>query len=256
MILLFFSFLDININKEIIRKRHFLILGITIIVSVIIFLIIKPFNLELAQTAFITSIAPTAIAAPVIISLKRKKVEFVAFSLILNNIVITLLIPFILPAIMNSAQNISINDVLLPVIIILTVPLSVAQFIRFVFPKLWQTLVSIKDFSFYILIFNIYIATSDASTYIRSNLAYKLDIIFFIAFASALLCLFFFGLGWLIGGKDYKHEASQSLGQKNNAFTIWLSITYMNPISVLGPVFYVLFQNIYISWELYKHRHK
>jgi len=256
MILLFFSFLDININKEIIRKRHFLILGITIAVSLVIFFIIKPFNLELAQTAFITSIAPTAIAAPVIISLKRKKVEFVTFSLILNNIVITLMIPFLLPAVMNRAQNISINDVLLPVIIILAVPLSVAQFIRFVIPKLWNLLVVIKDFSFYILIVNVYIATSDASTYIRSNLASKLDIIFFIALISLLLCLFFFGLGWLIGGKNYKHEASQSLGQKNNAFTIWLSITYMNPISVLGPVFYVLFQNIYISWELYKHRHK
>ena len=96
MILLFFSFLDININKEIIRKRHFLILGITITVSLMVFFIIKPFDLELAQTAFITSIAPTAIAAPVIISLKRKKVEFVAFSLLLNNIVITLLIPFLM----------------------------------------------------------------------------------------------------------------------------------------------------------------
>lgn len=256
MILLFFSFLDINVNKEIIRKRHFAILGITIAVSVLVFILISPFNVDLAQTAFITSIAPTAIAAPVIISLKRKKVEFVAFSLLLNNIVITLLIPFLLPVIMNSGQNISVGDVLMPVIIILTVPLTAAQLIKFTLPLIWKKLVELKDLSFYILIANVYIATSDASTYIRSNLNSKIEIIFLIAAMSAFLCVFFFTFGWFLGGKKYAHEASQSLGQKNNAFTIWLSLTYMNPISVLGPVFYVLFQNIYISWELYKHRHK
>jgi BASS family bile acid:Na+ symporter len=128
--------------------------------------------------------------------------------------------------------------------------------IKFTIPLVWKKLVELKDLSFYILIANVYIATSDASTYIRSNLNSKIEIIFLIAVMSAFLCVFFFVLGWFLGGKKYAHEASQSLGQKNNAFTIWLSLTYMNPISVLGPVFYVLFQNIYISWELYKHRNK
>ncbi len=256
MVMLFFSFLDVKVDREIITKKHFLILSTILITASLFFLLIKPFSIELAQTAFITAIAPTAIAAPVITSLKRKNVEFVAFSLLLNNFTIALLIPLILPFVMQSNAEISITDVLYPILITFSVPFASAQILKVISKKIWTRLVNWKDVSFYILIINIYIATSDASNYIRSELSTNLDILFLIAGASAFLCIFFFGLGWIIGGKNYRHEASQSLGQKNNAFTIWLSLTYMNPISAIGPVFYVFFQNLYISYELHKHRHE
>jgi BASS family bile acid:Na+ symporter len=251
--MLFFSFLDTKFNRKIISKRHFAIVGITITLSISLFLILKPFNRELAQTVFITAIAPTAIAAPVIISLKRKKVEFVAFSLLLSNFIIALLIPFILPFVIKNHIAISIKDIFIPILITFSIPFAAAKLIKIIIPKLWQKLVGLKEVSFYILIMNIYIAASDASMYIKSNITSNFQIIFIIALSSALLCIVFFGLGWLIGGKNLNHEVSQALGQKNNAFTIWLSLTFMNPISVIGPVFYVFFQNIYISWELHKH---
>jgi BASS family bile acid:Na+ symporter len=256
MVMLFFSFLDVKVNKEIITKKHFVILFTIIISASLIFVLINSFNTELAQTAFITAIAPTAIAAPVITSLKRKKVEFVAFSLLLNNFVIASLIPFMLPVVVQSHADISITDVLFPILITFSIPFITAQLLKLFSKKIWTKLVNWKDVSFYILIINIYIATSDASNYVQSEFSNNLGIIFLIAASSALLCIFFFGLGWIIGGKNYHHEASQSLGQKNNAFTIWLSLTYMNPISAIGPVFYVFFQNLYISYELHKHRHE
>lgn len=253
MILLFFSFLDIKINRKIVTKKHFVILATMITAAVSVYLIISLFNSTLAQTAFITAIAPTAIAAPVIISLKKKKVEFTAVSLIINNFSIALMLPFLLPLIVNSQSNISVSDILFPVMITFSIPLLAAQLVKFVLPKFWKFLIDWKDSSFYILVLNIYIATSDATNYVRTNLMSDLSIVFLIAFVSITLCVFFFSLGWIIGKKDYAHEASQSLGQKNNAFSIWISLTFMNPITVLGPVFYVLFQNIYISWELYIH---
>lgn len=256
MVMLFFSFLDVKVNKEIITKKHFVILFTIIISASLIFILINPFSSELAQTAFITAIAPTAIAAPVITSLKRKKVEFVAFSLLLNNFVIASLIPFMLPVVVQNQADISITDVLFPILITFSIPFISAQLLKVLSKKIWLWLVNWKDVSFYILIINIYIATSDASNYVRSEFSNNLGIIFLIAASSAFLCIFFFGLGWIIGGKNYHHEASQSLGQKNNAFTIWLSLTYMNPISAIGPVFYVFFQNLYISYELHKHRHE
>lgn len=254
MVMLFFSFLDVRVDKEIITKKHFVILFTIIISASLIFILVTPLSAELAQAAFITAIAPTAIAAPVITSLKRKQVEFVAFSLLLNNFVIASLIPFMLPIVVQNHSEISITDVLFPILITFSVPFIFAQLLKILSKKIWIQLVNWKDVSFYILIINIYIATSDASNYIRAEFSTNLNIIFLIAGASAFLCIFFFGLGWIIGGKDYHHEASQSLGQKNNAFTIWLSLTYMNPIAAIGPVFYVFFQNLYISYELHKHR--
>lgn len=253
MVLLFFSFLDVKVKKEIITQKHFIILVATIIIALLYFSIIKFFNESLAQTAFITAIAPTAIAAPVIISLRKGKVEFVFFSLLLNNIVITLLIPFLIPLLMNSATNISIGKIFVPVIVTLSVPFVLAQLTKIISPMIWKKLVEWKDMSYYLLIINVYIATSDASNYIQNELTGNIKIVIYIAIISASLCILLFSTGWIIGGKDFRAEASQSLGQKNNAFTIWIALTFMNPITVLGPVFYVLYQNIYISWVLYRH---
>jgi len=180
-------------------------------------------------------------------------VEFVAFSLLLNNIVITLLIPFLLPVIIRSSTNVSVIDVFIPVIITLSVPFVAAIFLKYSAAKIWRLLLDWKDSSFYILIFTIYIAVSDASNYIGNETNENYSALILIGALSGILCVGLFSLGWLIGGKKYAAEASQSLGQKNNAFTIWIATTYMNPIAVIGPVFYVLFQNVYISWELYKH---
>ncbi|MBA4405651.1 hypothetical protein C0389_00070 [bacterium] len=253
MLMLFFSFLDVRLEKEIIRSSHFIILAAIIFTSIAAYFLLKPISIVLAQTAFITAIAPTAIAAPVIISLKKKNVEYVTFSLLLNNVVIALLIPFLLPALMKSDMDISVTKVLLPVVITLTIPFFIAQFIKYTFPVFWKALIGWKDSSFYILILNIYIATSEASHYINSELTSNIGIVLYIALTSAGLCILFFALGWIIGGKEFAAEASQSLGQKNNAFTIWLSLSFVNPLAVIGPVFYVFVQNIYISWELYKH---
>lgn len=252
MVLLFFSFLDVRTNKEVIKQSHFVILTTIVLSPLILFYLINFFNHSLAQTVFVTAIAPTAIAAPVIISLKKGKVEYVMFSLLLNNLAVALLIPFILPFIASSSNPVYVSDILFPVLVTISVPFVLAQLTRFALPKVWRFLVEWKDSSFYILVANIYIATSDASTYIREELTSNLTIVFLIAFVSGLLCLFYFGLGWLIGGKNYRAEASQSLGQKNNAFTIWIALTFMSPLAALGPVFYVLFQNTYISYTLYR----
>ncbi len=253
MALLFFSFLDLKFDRNILTKQHFIILVIIIVSPLIIFFAFNNFNNLLAQALFIASAAPTAIAAPVIISLKRKKVEYTMISLILSNAAVAIILPLFLPLILNNNIDISVIEILIPVLITFTIPLIAAQLLKYGVPKIWKRLAEWRDSSFYILIANIYIATSDASSYIRNELSTGIEIIFLIGLFSALICFFYFLLGWFIGGKEYAHEASQSLGQKNNAFTIWIALTFMSPAAALGPVFYVLFQNTYISWELYKH---
>ncbi|MEW6651863.1 MAG: hypothetical protein AB1394_00190 [Bacteroidota bacterium] len=252
MVLLFFSFLDIRASKEIIKQSHFVILVVILFTPLLFFYLINFINHSLAQAVFVTAIAPTAIAAPVIISLKKGNVEYVMFSLLLNNIAVALLIPFFIPFVAFSSNPVNVSDILFPVLVTIFIPFVLAQLTRLSFPNIWRRLVEWKDSSFYILVANIYIAVSDASTFIREELTSNLTIVFLIASCSALLCVFYFGLGWLIGGKSLRAEASQSLGQKNNAFTIWIALTFLSPLAALGPVFYVLFQNAYISYTLYR----
>ena len=220
--------------------------------AITIFSIVSLISFEIAAAVFIAAIGPTAIASPVIISLKNRDVKFVLFSLLLENTTIALLIPFLLPLLMGSYLNISFSKIMLPVIVTLFMPLVSAQLIKYLSKHVWKVLVGWKGINFYLLIGNIYIASSKASYYIRNESPEHYSSIYLIGVFVVITCIFLFTLGKFIGGKKYREEASYSLGQKNNGFTIWIALTYMNPIAVIGPVFYVLFQNIYISFDLYK----
>ena len=61
-----------------------------------------------------------------------------------------------------------------------------------------------------------------------------------------------FALGRWIGGREFPAEASQALGQKNTTFTIYLALTYASPLVALGPTFYVVWHNLWNSWQLHR----
>jgi BASS family bile acid:Na+ symporter len=73
-----------------------------------------------------------------------------------------------------------------------------------------------------------------------------------IAVTSLLVCAAGFALGRVIGGREFAREASQSLGQKNTTFTIYLALTYASPLVALGPTFYVVWHNLWNSWQLHR----
>lgn len=254
--LLLFAFLDIHIDRTTIQRSHYYILTANLILPLILFYTFRNYNFQLAQASFVTALAPTAIAAPVVISILNRKVEYVIFSLLITNIVIALIIPFLFANLMNSTSSIEISSVLFPVIYVFLIPFILAQTIKKFLPSIFRWLNKIKDESFYLLMIAIYLGTSNASNFIRTEMTQSFDIVIYIGICSLIICLINFNLGSFIAGKKFAVEGGQSLGQKNNAFTIWLAITFLNPLSVIGPVFYVLFQNIYISWQLYRYNRK
>jgi bile acid:Na+ symporter, BASS family len=77
-----------------------------------------------------------------------------------------------------------------------------------------------------------------------------------IAFVSLVLCIVNFGAGALLGGRNHWQEASQSLGQKNLSFVIWIALTFINPLVALGPMFYVLYHHLYNSWSIFQFERK
>ncbi|MFC2082360.1 bile acid:sodium symporter family protein [Bacteroidota bacterium] len=251
MTILVLAFLDVKIDKESIHKTHFIILVINIIFPIGLFYLLKPLNLTLATTVLITAISPTAISSTVITSLLKRKVEYVIVSLLLTNSVIALLIPFLIPALLGGNGDISVMDLLIPVLTVFLIPFVIAQLLKYTLPKVHGFLLKHRNYSFYLLAISVYIATSKASHYIQSELDASIDIVVYIGLATFLICAVYFIIGYFVGGKKYGLEAAQSLGQKNNAFTIWLSLTFLNPIIALGPTFYVLAHNLVISGQLY-----
>ena len=33
---------------------------------------------------------------------------------------------------------------------------------------------------------------------------------------------------------------------------IWVALTFINPLVAMGPTFYILYHNLYNSWQIYR----
>ena len=241
-----------DVKREHFHISHLKILAVNIITPIVIYYLIIRYNSELAGIAFVTAVAPTAIATPIIIKLLKKEIEYSVISIILTNFSMAIILPVLIPLLIDSKSNLTFSDVMLPVLTVFLIPLLVSEIVRRGFPGTLVGLKKLSRYVFYILIININLGTSKASYYIRQEMGYFDPLIYEVALVSLLLCVFNFYIGNKIAPRKYKIEASQSLGQKNNGFTVWVALTFISPIAVLGPVFYILFQNLYISWQLHK----
>jgi BASS family bile acid:Na+ symporter len=126
-------------------------------------------------------------------------------------------------------------------------------FLRKILPALRNRILPGKALSFPIWLGMLFIVTSKASAFLQSETGTSLMMLLWIALLSLVTCTVNFALGAWIGGPVFRREASQALGQKNNSFTIWIALTYLNPLAALGPTFYVLYHNLYNGFQLIRH---
>jgi len=252
MAMLFLAFLDIEFRPGSFHKGILWVVLANIVVAFAGYGILRPFSLDLALTAFITGIAPTAIAAPVIIGFLQGQVEFVAAAVLLGNLTVSLVLPVALPFVVGDVVKVSIWQVLRPVLVTMLVPLFLARASRLL-PQPTQSVIRRgKAFSFALWLSALLISTAKASDFLRSDDSASAAVVLPIALISLVLCIVNFSLGAMLGGDRFRQESSQSLGQKNNAFVIWVALTFINPLVAMGPTFYILYHNLYNSWQIYR----
>ena len=74
-----------------------------------------------------------------------------------------------------------------------------------------------------------------------------------VAGAALLSCVLEFAIGKKTGSQfGDRMTAGQALGQKNTILAIWMAYTYLTPLSSLAPGTYVLWQNLFNSYQLWK----
>lgn len=256
--MLFFAFIDIEIHPGSFPKSLLWILAANMAVAFLAYWIVSFFQPTLALAAFITAIAPTAITSPVIISMIKGKVEYVIGSVLLTNLSMALVVPLVLPSLLGKAAHVSIWQVLQPVLLTVFVPLILARLTRLLPAGARAVVRKGKDYTFAIWLLNLFIICAKAVDFLRNGSSNSTFLLPAIALLSLIICTINFGLGALIGGRRYWQEASQALGQKNNSFVIWVALTFINPLVAMGPTFYVLYHNLYNSFQIYlfeKRRH-
>lgn len=252
MVMLFFSFLDIKFTARTFQKSVLGVLLANLAVGFLSYALLISFDSIFALTAFMTAIAPTAIAAPVIISFIRGEIEYVLAAVLVTNISSAVIIPVTLPFLLDSQIQIAVWEVLEPVLIVMFAPLILAQLVSRVSFQMQEFFLKGKQFSFGIWMVNLFLISANASNFLRREDSNSFTTLLVIALISLVLCIVNFGLGALLGGRQYWQEASQSLGQKNLSFVIWIALTFINPLVAMGPTFYILYHHLYNSWSIYR----
>jgi len=253
MAMLFLVFLQSRLSREALHPRHGALLAANLAIG------FSAWGLggligghDLALAAFFCGITPTAIAAPVIISFLRGRVDFVVAAFLLSNIVIAALLPVLLPIVLGRATPDAFLQVARSVGVVVFVPMLAAWLVRRLHPTAAQWPGRLRNVSFGMWVTAMFLITSNASDFLRRNADAPLRLLVEIAAVSLLVCIASFGLGRVIGGREFAREASQSLGQKNTTFTIYLALAYASPLVALGPTFYVIWHNLWNSWQLHR----
>lgn len=205
----------------------------------------------LALALFFCAITPTAIAAPVIISFLRGRVDYVVAAFLLTNVGIAALLPILLPIVLGRPTPEAFAQVLGSVSGVVFVPMGIAWLVRALHAKAAKWPAKLRNVSFGMWVVTMFLITSNASDFLRRHADTPFKILAQIAVATLLVCVANFTIGRRIGGTEFAREASQALGQKNTTFTIYLALTYAGPIVALGPTCYVIWHNLWNSWQLH-----
>lgn len=250
MAMLFYSFLDLNLRETRFPKQLIYVLLANITLGSLAYWFFSLFDPTLGLAAFITAIAPTAISSTVIIGFLKGDVGFVSSAVVLTNIGVALFVPFVLPFLVHSSQPISTFQMLRPVLLTLFLPFVLTRLVRLL-PKNANAIVKqTRPASFGLWLITLVIVVAKAAHFIENQPGIDRSQVGWIALISLFLCVLNFWVGYHLGGKQYSQEASQALGQKNNSFVVWIALTFISPVAALGPTFYILYHNIYNSWQI------
>jgi BASS family bile acid:Na+ symporter len=251
--MLFLVFLQTRLSHKVLRPSHGMLLAANLAMGFVgwgLGWVIG--GREVALAAFFCGITPTATAAPVIVSFLRGRVDYVVAAFLLTNVVITALLPGLMLLMLGSGTPVAFGDVLGSVGLVVFGPLATAWLVRSLYAPAADWPKQLSNVSFGAWVATLFLITARVSAFLRAHAELPRDLLLQIAAVSLVICVLNFALGRWIGGQEFGREASQSLGQKNTTFTIYLALTYTSPVVAFGPTCYVLWHNLWNSWQLHR----
>lgn len=235
----------------------FQIVSASVLAALLIFIPMDGSYREVFEAAMVCLICPTATAAAVITGKLGGSASSLTTYTLLSNILAAVAVPLIFPLVEPHADITFFTaflKILGKVFPLLLFPFFLALFFRYVLPKVHHFLLGFHDLAFYLWGAALAIVTGQTvKSLMTSEVPGSVQIL--IALAGFITCALQFYLGKRIGTiyKD-RISAGQALGQKNTVLAIWMAYTYLDPVSSVGPGSYVLWQNIFNSWQLWKKR--
>lgn len=224
----------------------------------ILLILLPDLSMRFSIEAFmICMICPTATAASVVTDKLKGNPGIVVNYTCLINLAASLVIPVIVPLIHTNGNQTfatSFSLIIAKVFPLLVLPLALSWVVRYQMPSLHKRILATRDLAFYLWAVALALAIAiTVKAIVHSDCSFvELSS---IAIASLIACALQFAIGRCIGNSYGEPVAgTQSLGQKNTVFAIWMGYTFMEPVTAMAGGFYSLWHNVVNSYQLYKIR--
>lgn len=255
-VMLLLTFNKLSLRELHLRRQHLLLLTIEVAGAVALFYMVRPIDTIAAQAAMVCMICPTATAAAVVTDRLGGSVASITTYTLLCNVVVAVAVPILFPLLAPQPGHASFAEafwlIVRKIFPLLICPFLLAQLMRRYSPSVSRRLASVSGLAFYLWAVALTIAMGMTVKALVESDA-EMSTLIVISASALAACVVQFASGKLIGRRYSDETASgQSLGQKNTILAIWMCHTYLNPLSALGPGIYVIYQNIFNSWQLYR----
>ncbi|PPK88681.1 BASS family bile acid:Na+ symporter [Neolewinella xylanilytica] len=251
MALLFFSFLNIRIDSSIFSRKQIWIALLLPPVGLAAYFSGRLYDPDMGLTLMLMGLAPTAVITPVLAELMRRSAGYMVGAIMVTHGVFALTVPVVLPWLLGVELSVAaLGRLILTIGSTIVVPLVLGQLVRRYGGTARSFLRRVAPYGFGLFLSNITVASGSLSHYLRSADDTPTLFLVVAAGAVAVLMSFNFAVGGRISPPGYTVEGSLAFGRKNTMLSIWIALEYINPLVVLGPMLYILFQNIFVAGQI------
>lgn len=267
-LMLFLSFTKVTPHEMHPQRWHGIVLLCQtlgfVVFSVLAMLMNSIENRILCEGAMLCFICPTATASSVITGRLGGSVSDVTTYLLICNLMVALIAPPFLTMVEpheGLSRLTSFFMIMGKVFPLLISPLICAWIVRFLLPKLHDSIRAITGLAFYLWAVGLALAILVT---VRSIVESAIGMTYLIGLGiiSLVACVLQFAIGKFVGSHYDKGTgqhinritAGQAFGQKNTVFIIWLGLVFLDPVTSVVGGLYSVWHNIINSYQLYKVR--
>ena len=260
--ILLLNFVVVDMKRLKVTMLDFWLALFQIVVSLGSYFIIKAMHLDeiVAQGVLVGVICPVAASVVVISCILGANRETVTTYTIVGNLTVAVAVPIIFSFIGENQDLpfwLSFFMILKKIGSVIGLPFIIALAFYLLYPKVNVFLSRFKGGTFYIWSVALFITLGQTIDFIFLHGKGNWTPIIALAITSMCYCVLQFGFGkWL--GKKYGDTIAggQLLGQKNTAMGIWIANTYLLPLASVYLAFYSIWQNLFNSWQMWRHDRK
>ena len=254
--MLFITFTKVKMKELRLQKIHAGQLAFQLLVSVALYLLLNALGVNevISQGVMMCVFMPAAMASVVIGSMLGANAGTMTTFTLLSNMAVAVTAPVLFSFVGTNTELPFLTSfwmVLRRLLLLVVTPFALAALMEKFAPKAYDYIHRHQQWSFYLWVASLVILMGSTTNFILAQPSDAILTEVILALSAGVICVAQFRLGRLWGIKCGDSVAGgQSLGQKNTLLAILLAQSYLNPLSSVAPAAYIVWQNLFNSWQL------